>query len=127
MKNCFGGTVGVLGAARLHTDGPSVQLPSQNVLSVSMIFHELATNAAKYGALSVEGGKLDVAWTLEPGSRDRTLLNCKWQESDGPLVVPSDERGYGTELIEGMAAQLGGSSELRYEQQGLIATIRIPL
>jgi two-component sensor histidine kinase len=119
--------VGVLGTGRLHTNGPPADLSRQRVLSVSMIFHELATNAAKYGALSIEGGRIDVTWTLEPGPRERTLLNCLWREAQGPLVKPVEDKGYGTELIEGMSAQLGGKAELKYEPQGLVATIKIVL
>lgn len=119
--------VGELGTGRLHTNGPPVEISRQKVLSVSMIFHELATNAAKYGALSVESGKADVTWTLEPGPRERTFLNCVWRESQGPLVTPVQDKGYGTELIEGMSTQLGGKAELKYEQRGLVATIKIAL
>lgn len=119
--------VGGLGAGRLHTNGPPVEISRQKVLSVSMIFQELATNAAKYGALSVESGRIDVIWTLEPGPRERTFLNCVWRESQGPLVAPVRDKGYGTELIEGMSAQLGGKAELKYEQRGLVATIKIAL
>ncbi|TCL66395.1 two-component sensor histidine kinase [Rhizobium sp. BK251] len=119
--------VGELGAGRLETHGPPVQLGGAKVLSVSMIFHELATNAAKYGALTVHDGKVTVTWTVETGPRARTYLSCQWRESNGPRVVPAEEKGYGTELIEGMSAQLGGTSELKYEHGGLVATIRIPL
>lgn len=116
------------GADRLRYEGPAVQLGSSKVLAVSMIFHELMTNALKYGALSKPEGKIHVTWSLETDPKDRMCLNCEWREEHGPLIVaPPEHKGYGTELIEGTAAHLGGSVELRYDPGGLVAKINIPM
>ncbi|WP_342635265.1 sensor histidine kinase [Rhizobium chutanense] len=115
------------GAERLHCDGPAVTLAGSKVLAVSMIFHELGTNAVKYGALSVPDGQIHITWAIEAGPGDLIYLNCKRQEKTGFTVLPPKRRGYGTELIEGTAAHLGGKVELKYEPGGLIAMIKIPL
>ncbi|MDR9805256.1 PAS domain-containing protein [Rhizobium hidalgonense] len=115
------------GAQRLHCDGPTVTLASSKVLAISMIFHELGTNAAKYGALSVPDGEIHVTWALEDGARDRTYLVCNWREKNGLPVTPPKRRGYGTELIEGTSAHLGGKVELKYDPGGLAAMIKIPV
>jgi two-component sensor histidine kinase len=120
-------SVGAAGEDRLRCKGPAVNLRSKLVLPVSMIFHELTTNAVKYGALSVTGGEIDVAWSVEDGPRDRKYLVCRWQENNGPSVNPPTRKGYGTELIAGTASHLGGSVEHWYETSGLTTTIRIPV
>ncbi|MCH4547223.1 PAS domain-containing protein [Rhizobium changzhiense] len=120
-------SVGEPGVDRLHCDGPAVTLASSKVLAFGMIFHELGTNAVKYGALSVPDGQIHVTWALETGPRGRTYLICEWQEKNGLPVTPPKRRGYGTDLIEGTSAHLGGKAELKYDPNGLAATIKIPL
>lgn len=120
-------SVGEPGVDRLLCDGPAVTLASSRVLAVGMIFHELGTNAVKYGALSVPDGQIHVVWALESHPRGRTYLVCAWQERNGLPVAPPRHRGYGTELIEGTSAHLGGKVELKYDPGGLAATIKIPL
>ncbi len=119
--------VGEVWSDRITYDGPMVQLRPSKILAASMIFHELATNAIKYGALSSGEGSVRVAWALEEGLTGRTYLNCRWSEQAGPAVQPPKRKGYGTEMIEGTAAHLGGRVELSYAVEGLSATIRIPL
>jgi len=112
---------------RITYDGPAVQLGPSKILAASMIFHELATNAIKYGALSSGEGSVRVTWTLEKGLAGKSQLNCRWSERNGPAVQPPKRKGYGSEMIEGTAAHLGGRVELSYAVEGLTATIRIPL
>ncbi|MDP9592088.1 UNVERIFIED_ORG: two-component sensor histidine kinase [Shinella zoogloeoides] len=119
--------VGETGAGRLKTTGPAVTVDSAKVVTLSMIFHELATNAAKYGALSVADGNIHVEWSLKPGPKDRNYLTCEWREIGGPKVAPPTRSGYGTKLIERTAAHLRGTSELTYGSDGLTATIKIPM
>nr|WP_184473309.1 HWE histidine kinase domain-containing protein [Rhizobium esperanzae] len=121
------GAVGTTVSERLECSGPSVELRSSNVLPVSMILHELSTNALKHGAASVPGGKIRLTWELEARPRDRTLLVCQWREEAGPRIDESVRKGYGTELIEGLAAHMGGSVELNYPPSGFTATIKIPM
>ncbi|WP_345799293.1 histidine kinase [Mycoplana sp. MJR14] len=120
-------TVGETLAERLECSGPSAELSPSIILPVSMILHELGTNAMKYGAASVPGGRVVVTWELEAGSRGRTLLVWQWREEDGPKISPPEQKGYGTELIEGLVSHLGGSLQLAYPPSGFTATIKIPM
>jgi len=119
--------IGEAWSDRISYDGPAVNLGPSKILAASMILHELATNAVKYGALSAGDGSVQVAWTLEEGLGGKTYLNCRWLEQNGPPVQPPERKGYGTEMIEGTAAHLGGRVELSYAREGLVANLRIPL
>ncbi|AHG49105.1 histidine kinase (plasmid) [Rhizobium leguminosarum bv. trifolii CB782] len=121
------GAAGATVSERLECSGPSIELQSSKVLPVSMILHELGTNALKHGAASVPGGKIRVSWGLGAGPQDRTLLVWQWREEAGPRISEPERKGYGTELIEGLAAHMGGSVELSYPPSGFTATIKIPL
>lgn len=119
--------VGELGGDRLLCNGPAVELESAKVLSVSLIFHELTTNAAKYGAFSVPGGEVRVEWKLQAEPQGQTYLSCEWHEVNGPPVKPPERKGYGTKLIKGTSAQLHGEVELIYAPAGLSALLKIPV
>jgi two-component sensor histidine kinase len=82
-------------ADRFDLEGPDVMLPADLALSLSLVIHELSTNAAKYGALSVDHGRVSVRWTLD-GAR----VSLAWQESGGPSVSPPASKGFGSVLIE---------------------------
>lgn len=112
---------------RLDCSGPTVEVPSAKVLPVSMIFHELSTNAMKYGAISEPQGRIHVSWELETGTRGRQLIACQWREKGGPPVSDPQRRGYGSELIEGLSVHIAGSVELSYPAEGFIALIKIPV
>ncbi|EPE98638.1 blue-light-activated histidine kinase [Rhizobium grahamii CCGE 502] len=120
-------SVGPTVASRLECSGPPVELQSAKVVPASMILHELATNAMKHGSVSVPDGKVRVTWELEAGKRGRNFLLCHWREEAGPRVSRPERKGYGTDLIEGLAAHIGGSAELTYPPDGFKATIKIPL
>jgi two-component sensor histidine kinase len=90
---------------------------------LSLVLHELATNAAKYGALSVPGGKVRVGWEV-----DADNLRLRWAESDGPPVSTPTKTGYGTKLIQSaITYSLRGTMEHIYAPGGLKADIAIPL
>ena len=93
-------------------------------VAVALALHELATNAAKYGALSVLEGRVHIAWTAEP-LRDGGLgLRMTWRESDGPAVTLPTSRGFGTRLIErGLAAELRGKVRIDYPPTGVVCTV----
>ena len=108
---------------RIAFDGPSVPMSSRAVVMLSLVLHELATNAAKYGALSGPVGRVTVSWTLEP----HDTVNLNWRESGGPPVGKPDRVGFGSTLIEkGFTAQMGGSATLRYEPDGLTCALEFP-
>ncbi|MFB2567060.1 sensor histidine kinase [Rhizobium sp. IMFF44] len=114
------------GADRVHCEGPAVRIPGSKIVPLSMMFHELTTNALKYGALSVPDGALHVEWSLEDGAQNRPYFVCQWRETGGPAVVPPKRRGYGTELIEGTCRHLGGTVELNFDPKGLAAIVKLP-
>src|SRR5690606_27423780 len=80
--------------------GPDIEMAPNDALSLGLAMHELATNAAKYGALSQPGGKVSVHWKLVAES----LVRLEWQESGGPPVSGQRGRGFGTDLIERIVA-----------------------
>lgn len=107
--------------ARFRIDGPSVALGSRAALSLSLALHELATNAAKYGALSTEQGRVEITWSRKWDREPRLLL--EWRESRGPEVTAPSQKGFGTHLIErGLAMELDAKVTLEYEPAGFVFT-----
>ncbi|MBV1691462.1 PAS domain-containing protein [Novosphingobium sp. G106] len=104
---------------RIRVEGPDTTLPPQAVMSVAMIIHELSTNAIKYGALSVETGRVEVNWTSRPfEGRCEIILN--WIERGGPLVAPPERKGFGTRLIQrGISSDLNSDVEMNFAKEGL--------
>jgi two-component sensor histidine kinase len=93
-----------------------------------VVFHELATNAVKYGALAAEDtGRIEIAWKTEATPQgDR--LRLRWQESGGPRVAPPSRKGFGTRLIEGgLAQELDGAVSLNYQPSGVLCEIVMPV
>lgn len=113
----------------VRLSGPEVTLPSETALILSLSLHELATNAVKYGSLSVPQGRVEVVWTVEepPGAGERRLV-LTWQERQGPEVQPPDRQGFGGRLIErGIGDQLGGTVEREFLPEGALCRIELPL
>lgn len=110
---------------RITLSGPWVTLEPQAALHLSLILHELGTNARKYGSLTAPKGRLNVSWSVE--MLDRRELILRWQETGGPQVHAPATRGFGTTLIEHSLAGHGGEVSLRYEAEGLSCTLRLPL
>lgn len=107
-------------------DGPEVVLAPGAALALGAAFHELAANAARYGALSVAGGVVQVAWTRVVADK-KAPVHLSWVETGGPPVAPPERRGFGCSLIEkGLAYELGGEVELRFEREGLACDVDIP-
>jgi two-component sensor histidine kinase len=93
-----------------------------------MAVHELTTNAAKYGALSVPGGRVEVQWRPVRSENGQSCLQIEWIEQGGPNVVEPEQHGFGTKLIEGsIAAELAGKTRLTFQPQGLRCEITIPM
>ena len=111
---------------RVVLNGPALPLEPAAALSLGMIFHELATNAAKYGALSCERGRVFIDWSIA-NQTDRTL-HLVWREEGGPGVIKPERRGFGTRLIErNIRHDLAGVVNLGYPTTGFIAEISFPL
>ena len=105
--------------ARFIIEGDDVLLSPKTALSLGMALHELATNAAKYGALSIPAGKVFIRWTMEPNST-KQVVKLVWHERNGPLVVTPKRRGFGTRLIErALAYDLRGKVKLDFAPDGL--------
>jgi two-component sensor histidine kinase len=109
---------------RVHTTGPSLRLAPRSALTVSMALHELATNAAKYGALSNERGQIFIDWTTTDVPNQ---LRLTWREIGGPQVAKPERSGFGSKLIESGTDQIGGRAVLEYKSSGLICTLECPL
>lgn len=110
-------------ASQVRHVGPSIQVSPRHALALSMALHELATNAAKYGALSCRDGLVNLAWTASAGA-----LEVRWQECGGPPVIRPERRGFGTRLLtEGLVRELGGGTELDYRPDGVCCTITAAL
>jgi two-component sensor histidine kinase len=111
--------------SNVRVSGPAIAFNAKGALTLGMALHELATNAAKHGALSTKSGSVDVAWQVDP--RDRQL-RMRWTEAGGPTVRPPARSGFGRLLLErALAADLGGEVQLDFAEDGLQCAIAIPL
>jgi len=109
---------------RVLLDGPSVPLDPKTALALGIVFHELATNAIKHGALSNRDGHIAMNWVLQDGER----IALQWQERGGPEVTPPSRGGFGSRLIRlEMTHELNGGVELIYEAGGLKVLMEFPL
>ncbi|MEX2696938.1 HWE histidine kinase domain-containing protein [Rhizobium mongolense] len=112
--------------SRFALRGENVRLRPKAALTFAMVFHELATNAVQYGALSErDAGLVEVEWSVEPLQGGQLRL-C-WRESGGPPVAAPQYKGFGSRLIErGLAQELNGSVHLSFDHSGLICEIKMP-
>jgi two-component sensor histidine kinase len=103
---------------RFQVEGPAVHLNPKRALALGMAFHEMATNAAKYGALSNATGMVHVHWAILP---DGKSLKFTWEERGGPPVAPPQHRGFGLRLIEhGMEREISGKVLLDFRPEGFV-------
>lgn len=107
----------------VEISGDEVMIPPTTTITLSLMLHELATNAAKYGALSVADGRLSIRWSAVD-SASSTAVDLYWQEDNGPPVSPPNDRGFGSRLLAGSARQLGAAFEVDYALQGLRCRLR---
>jgi two-component sensor histidine kinase len=108
---------------RFLITGPDISINSGAVIALSMTFNELCTNATKFGALSVPGGQIELAWAVTETGRF-TLL---WSEKTGAKVEHPTRRSFGTRMIESLGQQLNGAVRLSYEPTGFVYTLDVPL
>jgi PAS domain S-box-containing protein len=110
--------------SRVETLGENVMLKPDQAQAMAVALHELATNAVKYGALSVAAGCVKIEWGLRPGNR----LSVRWVETGGPPVLPPGRNGFGMQVMARMIRdQLGGKIDFDWRPQGIICDIAMPL
>ena len=113
---------GTVTGARFEIRGPEASVQPKAAVALAMAFHELSTNAVKYGALSNETGRVAISWTIENG-----VGTLRWVESGGPVVKPPTSRGFGSRLIErGLAHDLAGEARLDFVPTGVVCIIMAP-
>jgi len=105
----------------MRIDGPQVLLEPTAAQAIAVTLHELATNAAKYGSLSVANGLVDLKWSHEADGR----LNLRWSETGGPTVQSPTRRGFGGRIIEQMIGQLKGDTHFDWRAEGLVCEITL--
>lgn len=104
---------------RIHLSGPDVLLAPQAAVSLSMIVHELTTNAIKYGALSSAVGRIDVQWDVREGDASTRVLAFSWKERGGPPAIEPQKPGFGTRLVKrGLSSERSASAQLSYTPEG---------
>lgn len=117
------------GNGRITAEGPQLHIAPKTAITLTLALHELATNAAKYGALSNETGTVTIRWDItgergQEGSR----LKFLWTESGGPAVEQPARRGFGTRMIErGLAAELHGEVKIDFRPGGIVCSVDAPL
>ncbi|MBL7405590.1 sensor histidine kinase, partial [Escherichia coli] len=112
--------------SRFQVSGPALRLPPRLALSIAMALHELGTNAVKYGALSTEGGTVEISWTVR--RLEEMQLSLRWSERGGPPVKKPTRTGFGSRLIErSLAREPAGEVVLSYEPTGVVCTIDAPV
>ena len=106
--------------------GKNIRVSPRVALALGIAFHELATNAVKYGSFSTKSGSVLISWAIAPHPEGNRLL-LRWQEKNGPHVTPPSRKGFGTRVIErGLAHELEGAVHLDYRADGVVCTINFP-
>jgi two-component sensor histidine kinase len=109
---------------RVHVSGPPIALAPAAAQAVAMALHELATNAAKYGALSTPEGRVEVQWSCDPLG----ALTLCWREAGGPRVRKPQTRGLGTTLLaRALSGPIGGKTRLDWRPEGLVCELVLPM
>jgi two-component sensor histidine kinase len=115
-------------AERIEVSGPLIRLTPEATASLGMAIHELATNAVKYGALSVSHGQVKVHWDVALNHLGQAEFSLRWAESDGPEVGPPQKRGFGMRAVERLlASEIDGQAQFDFAADGLRCTITAPL
>jgi two-component sensor histidine kinase len=108
-------------------DGPDIEVTPEAAQVLAMVIHELATNAAKIGAISVDSGRVAVRWSFVANGHAERPLSIEWEESGGPQVLPPTRSGLGSSVVrELIPYELGGTVELVYRSEGVHCKIEIP-
>ena len=110
-------------SSRYSLTGPKVVLAPQIAVTLSMVVHELCTNALKYGALSEPAGFVEITWQTQPAETEGTLLIFEWSEHDGPVVVEPQTGGFGSRLVKRGLGSPDSRTTLEYRASGLYCRI----
>jgi two-component sensor histidine kinase len=123
IKDLLLSELGPYGHVRFNLNGEQLVLPAKLAVSLALIFHELATNAGKYGAFSSARGMLQVSWSMIDGR-----LNIAWDETEGPSIGTVGEPGFGTKLLESALRPFEGKTEISFLKSGVHCTMqcRVP-
>jgi len=122
IRDLLRSELGPYGHVRFNLNGEQLFLPAKLAVSLALIFHELATNAGKYGAFSSPRGFLQVSWTVGDGR-----LNVTWDETEGPAIEGIGEAGFGTKLLKSALRPFDGKTEISYLKTGIHCTMQCQL
>jgi two-component sensor histidine kinase len=122
LNDLISAQLAAFGTERVVVRGERIMLRTEAVQNVALALHELATNASKYGALSVPSGKVEIAWQREPGEDGTSNLRLTWRERGGPPVTPPERKGFGCFVLERVTVNALGEGALEFNQDGLVWT-----
>lgn len=126
LSDVIGRTLAPHGKHRVSFNGPAVRLAAEPAVTLHMAFHELATNALKYGALSTPEGAVDVTWSVDRATAPASVIII-WREHGGPPVAAPRRRGFGSNLLQsGLSREFGGQVHLTYAPEGFVCEMRLP-
>jgi two-component sensor histidine kinase len=128
IKDLLRSELGPYGHVRFNLNGDPLFLPAKLAVSLALIFHELATNAGKYGAFSAANGMLQVSWSVTPDNPGAPWLKISWDETEGPTVENVGTAGFGTKLLQSALRSFDGKTEVSFLKTGIHCTMqcRIP-
>jgi len=112
------------GGGRFSISGPDIKITSGAVIALAMTLNELCTNTTKFGALSVPGGSVDIAWSID---EEKQRLQMTWSEKGGPSVSAPSRKSFGTRLIGSLGQQLKGQVKLDYDPTGFVYALDVPM
>src|SRR5579871_593790 len=112
------------GGGRFSISGPDIKITSGAVIALAMTLNELCTNTTKFGALSVPGGSVDIAWSID---EEKQRLQMTWSEKGGPSVSAPSRKSFGTRLIGSLGQQLKGQVKLDYDPTGFVYELDVPM
>ena len=128
IRDLLRSELGPYGHVRFNLNGNPLFLPAKLAVSLALIFHELATNAGKYGAFSAANGMLQVSWSVTDDKADGPWLKVSWDETEGPTVENVGPAGFGTKLLQSALRSFDGKTEVSFLKSGVHCTMqcRIP-
>ena len=114
-----------MGTDRTRLSGPQIEVGPSTAMMLSILFHELECNAAKYGSLSADGGTVSVQWAIERGAEERVTLI--WEENGGPEVKVPAQQGFGSTLVSRILGRFDGEAVPEFRAEGLRWHLSAPL